>query len=37
MKLENYIDYEYLFLTMCIVLAYTYFTSEKTKFIIRYD
>ena len=36
MELENYINYEYLFFTMCLVLAFMYFKRDNPTFIIRY-
>ena len=36
MKLNDYLDFDVLFLTMCFLIAIRYYTNEDPKFIIKY-
>jgi len=37
MKLEKYINYDYLFISMCLTIAIRYFIAKDTKFVIEYS
>jgi len=36
MKLDEYINFDVLFLTMCFFVAIRYFNSEEPRFVVKY-
>ena len=36
MKLNDYLDFDALFLTMCFFIAIRYFNSEDPKLVLKY-
>ena len=36
MKLDEYINFDVLFLTMCFFISVRYFNSEEPRFVVKY-
>jgi hypothetical protein len=37
MNLKEYLNFDYLFVSMCLAISLKYFTSKDPKFVIQYS